>query len=362
MPLFQPPASGGSGDVVGPATSVDGEIALFSGATGKLLGRAGAGTAASLLLNGATAFSSAPFSVKVGTNNNFQVWFSGGNKVGFGSINDANNAFVDMELVASNLYIGGTPWFTNNAFYFVTDNAGDIGQSANYRPRTIYAGTSLAAPRAALSGQSATVAPLSLTAGTLMTTAEDGALEIDANCIYGCTDTGNRGIIPIEHIIRADSTRTFVSNTSQQAIFTTPASGELTLETGCYLFEGLIAMNTMSATSGNGKFSLIGAGTATLAAILWQAYGNDNSAEATGANIGGSWHIIAAQTGTNIMTAAVGTGACILIKGTFEVSVAGTIIPSFAQTTASAAVVQIGSYFRCNRIGSTDLTSVGQWS
>ena len=208
----------------------------------------------------------------------------------------------------------------------------------------------------------ATTAPLQLTSGTLQTTPSDGAIEMDGDCFYGTTDGGNRGVIRVEHIIRADATRTFTSNTSQQAIFTTPANGTLTLETGTYLFEGLIAMTSMSATSGNGKFSLIGAGTATLNDILWQAYGNDNAAETTGAAIGGSWHVIATQTAANIATAATGTALAFLVKGTFSVTVAGTIIPSFAQTTAAAAVVSIGSYIKFNRIGSTTMTSVGQWT
>lgn len=206
------------------------------------------------------------------------------------------------------------------------------------------------------------IAPIVLTAGTNMTTPEDGAIEMDANAMYGTTDAGNRGVIPLEHIIRADATRTFTSNTTQQAIFSSPAGGTLTLETGTYMFEGLIAMTSMSATSGNGKFSLIGAGGATLAAILWQAIGNDVVAENTGTATGGSWHVIATQTGVDIVTPATGTAMCVLIKGTFEVSVAGTIIPSFAQTTASAAIVSIGSYFKCNRIGSTSVASVGQWT
>lgn len=209
---------------------------------------------------------------------------------------------------------------------------------------------------------SANTAPIKLTSGTLLTTAEDGAIEMDDNCFYGTTDAGNRGVIPVEHIIRAGATRTFTSNTNQQAIFSSPASGTLTLETGAYLFEGLIAMTSMSATSGNGKFSLIGAGTATLGAILWQAYGGDVAAEGTAAAIGGSWHVIATQTAANVVTAGGGTSLCFLVKGTFEVTGAGTIIPSFAQTTSSAAVVSIGSYIKFNRIGSTSMTSVGQWT
>lgn len=200
------------------------------------------------------------------------------------------------------------------------------------------------------------------TAGALLTTAEDGAFEFNGDAAYLTTDAGNRGVIPVEHVIRAAATRTFTSNTSQQAIFDSPANGTLTLETGTYLFEGLIAMTSMSATSGNGKFSLIGAGTATLGSILWQAYGQDAPAGNTGAAIGGSWHVVATQVAANIVTAATNTATCFLVKGTFEVTGAGTLIPSFAQTTAAAAVVSIGSYFKCNRIGGTSLTSIGQWS
>jgi len=207
-----------------------------------------------------------------------------------------------------------------------------------------------------------TYAPIKLQAGTLMTTPDDGAIEMDGNCFYGTTDAGNRGYIPVRHFIRADATRTFTSNTSQQAIFNSPASGTLTLETGTYLFEGLIAMTAMSATSGNGKFSVIGAGTATLGDILWQAYGQDVTAEAVASAVGGSWHVIATQTAANIATAATGTALAFFVKGTFTVTVAGTIIPSFAQTTAAAAVVAIGSFFSCERVGSTSVTSIGQWT
>jgi len=197
--------------------------------------------------------------------------------------------------------------------------------------------------------------------GNLQTTPADGSLEMDSDAFYGTTDAGNRGHIPVKHFIRADATRTFASNTNQQAIFTTPTNGRLTLETGVYQFEGLIAMTSMSGTSGNGKFSLLGAGSATLDAILWQAIGNDVVAEATAAATGGSWHVIATQTAVNITTAGAGTGICFVVKGTFEVTGAGTIVPSFAQTTAAAAIVSIGSYIEFSRVGSTTAKSVGQW-
>lgn len=199
------------------------------------------------------------------------------------------------------------------------------------------------------------------TPGTLMTTAEDGAVEVDADCFYGCTDAGNRGVIPVEHFIRADATRTFTSNTSQQAIFNSPTNGTLTLETGTYLFEALISMDTMSATSGNGKFSLNSGGTATLGAILYILGGMDAALDTLTA-WSGVTETTATQVATNHSTAATATVTTFFVKGTFEVTAAGSIIPSYALTTAAAAVVKVGSYFRCHRIGSTTAASVGQWT
>jgi len=199
-----------------------------------------------------------------------------------------------------------------------------------------------------------------LTAGTLQTTPGAGDIEMDANCIYATTDAGNRGVVPVEHVIRADATRTFTSNTNQQAIFNSPTNGRLTLETGVYEFECLVSMDTMSATSGNGKFSLLGAGTATLAAILYLTNGIDAALDTITA-VSGVVEVTSTVAATNMATAAVGTVFTFWVKGTFEVSSGGTLIPSFAQTTAAAAVVKIGSFFKCRRMGSTSLVSVGQW-
>lgn len=271
-------------------------------------------------------------------------------------------------IFAYNGVTGGTsPLISDTAYGGSWNGVTTIAPSKN----AVYDEMELRAPKADptftgtvnLASGSTTKAPLKIaTGGSLLTTPEDGAVEMDDNCFYGTVDAGNRGIIPVEHIIRADATRTFTSNTSQQAIFDNPTNGTLTLETGTYLFEGLIAMTSMSATSGNGKFSLIGAGTATLGDILWNAWGNDNASQTTGAAVGGMWSVIATQTATNIVTAGTGTAMSFMVKGTFTVTVAGTIIPSFAQTTAAAAIVSVGSYFKCNRIGSTSMTSVGQWS
>lgn len=198
-----------------------------------------------------------------------------------------------------------------------------------------------------------------LTSGTVQTTPDAGSLEYDGNCFYGTTDAGNRGVIPVEHIIRADATRTFTSNTSEQALFTSPTNGRLTLETGTYLFEGLLNIGTMSATSGNAAIDILGAGTATIAAWLWHAVGVDG-ATATAATQTGST-TVTQQSAASIVTAGTGTAMTVRLRGTFEVTGAGTIIPSMTLVTANAAVLAIGSYLVFRRVGSTSMVSVGQW-
>jgi hypothetical protein len=214
------------------------------------------------------------------------------------------------------------------------------------------------APVFAAGSASAGTWPL-FTAGTLLTTPEDGAVEMDADCFYLTTDAGNRGYIPVRHFIRADATRTFTSNTSAQAIFTSPANGRITLETGLYRMQGLLAFTSMSTTSGNLSLSLIGAGTATISAYLWHVIGQD-VATATAGAVGGSWSATAASPAS---AATAGAAAALILQtnGTFEVTAAGTLIPSITMVTGSASVLSIGSYLMIERMGSTSVVSVGQW-
>ncbi|MEI7631996.1 MAG: hypothetical protein WCJ60_01590 [bacterium] len=212
----------------------------------------------------------------------------------------------------------------------------------------------------ATGGTGAGTAPLNMTAGSLLTTPEDGALEMDADCFYATVDSGNRGVVTTKHFIRLDSAYTLTNSTAKQKLFNSTTNGRLTLETGTYLFECLIYLTSMSATSGNAKWSLLGAGGATLGTILQIVTGQDGLADSIVAQ-SGLFEIQEAVTVTNQHTANVSTAMGSLIKGTFEVTVAGSIVPSISLTTASAGSVNAGSYFTCERIGSTTVASVGQW-
>lgn len=199
-----------------------------------------------------------------------------------------------------------------------------------------------------------------LASGTLLSTPEAGAIERDANCFYLTTDAGNRGYVPVKHFIRAASTRTLPNDTSENAIFNSPTNGRLTLETGLYRFEGMLSVTSMSGTSGNAAIDIVGAGTATTANWLWAAWGRDNSSTTAAATVTGSF-TTSQQSVASIVTAGTGTAMQIVLQGLFEVTSAGTVIPSITLVNASAAVVGIGSYIMLERMGASSVVSLGQW-
>lgn len=157
-----------------------------------------------------------------------------------------------------------------------------------------------------------------------------------------------------------DTAFTLTSTTAAQRLFNGSTNGRLTLATGWYLFDAVIAMTSMSATSGNAQFQILGGGSATLGGVLYHTVGIDG-ANNTAATQTGSW-----STTSNSPAAAVtaGTNASMMmnIRGSFEVTASGTIIPSVALLTAAAAIVSAGSFFRCTRVGPHNANVViGPW-
>lgn len=196
--------------------------------------------------------------------------------------------------------------------------------------------------------------------GALLTTAEDGAIEQDADAFYLTTDAGNRGVLPARHCIRQDSAYTLTSSGTAQQLFNAATNGRVTLETGTYVFDGMVALTAMSATSGNATFDITG-GTATLGTIIWHGYGRDAASDAAVGTFAGSYSTDGTLTTAPLVTAATATTMFAKLAGTFEVTGAGTVQPRITLQTAAAASVTAGSYFCLNRIGSTTMTVVGQW-
>jgi hypothetical protein len=200
------------------------------------------------------------------------------------------------------------------------------------------------------------------TSGTLLTTPEDGAIELDADCFYGTTDAGNRGYIPVVHIIRADTTRTYTSNTSAQSVFNVPTNGTLTLETGTYLFDGLLLWTSMEAAgTSNRSLDILGAGSATAGSWMWMLQGIDNASSTALVDLDAPFLVTSASAASMVTGVAAATLRC-FVRGTFEITGAGTIIPSTTMVVAAASILSVGSFLRFERVGSTSMTRVGQWT
>jgi len=164
-----------------------------------------------------------------------------------------------------------------------------------------------------------------------------------------------------EFWIQQNATYTLTSSTAAQKLFNASTNGTLTLPIGTYRYEAFVYLSSMSATTGNGAFGILGAGTATIASALSQAVGVDGL-PATGAGTGNSYWTGVTATAP-MVTTQVQTALGVTIRGTFRVSAAGTIIPSFTLTTAAAAVMQPNTYFMARRISTSDTaTTYGPWS
>lgn len=203
---------------------------------------------------------------------------------------------------------------------------------------------------------------IELVAGTLMTTPDGGSIEYDGNAFYFTPVGSQRGAVPTEQFCCTTSTLTLTSSTSLQKVFNVSTNGALTVNgSTTYFFECSLNLSSMSGTSGNMGFSIVGAGTATFTSAAWHAFGLDATTQTTAAAAGASFSASQAATG-NITTAATGTAVSVLIKGIFRINAGGTIIPSIQLTTAAAAVVGVNSWFKCYPVGTNTVTNVGNWS
>lgn len=162
--------------------------------------------------------------------------------------------------------------------------------------------------------------------------------------------------------IRLDADYTLTSTTSAQKIFDTTTNGRLTLTTGVYRFRAVLMVTGMSATSGNADFNLLGAGTATLAGQIASVVGREASANAAGGTLTGSMILGQNGIGNDNLTSATTATMQLMVDGMFKCTVAGTIIPSLALTTAAAAVMKAGSFMEVSRVADLGTNSTAAWS
>jgi len=261
-------------------------------------------------------------------------------------LNGATSGSITIDAPA----VAGTNTLTLPA---VTDTLVGLAATQTLTGKTL---TSPTITGAALSAGTASVAPFNLTSGTNLTTATAGAVEYDGTVFYATPTASQRGVIMAEQIILLQAAYTLTSQTAAQKLFNTPASGQVTLSVGTYEFECFYSLSSLSSTSGAFGFAL--GGTATFTQFFQSlAIRNGTVSSPTAPN---TTYNIAAN--TNISGNSTATTGYANISGIINVSVTGTIIPQVSLGIAAAAIVGIGSYFRIRPIGSTTVTSVGNWS
>lgn len=198
---------------------------------------------------------------------------------------------------------------------------------------------------------------LNLTADPLGTTTA-GAFEYDGVAMYATPVSAQRGVIKTEQFIFLQSAYTLVSQTAAQAMFNVPTNGQVTLTTGTYQFECLFSLSSMSSSSGAFGFALGGTATTTQ---NWIATARKSALTDT-ATTNPSVTSYNTTANTGLVAANLITTGFARINGTVIVTVAGTLIPQVSLGVAAAAVVGAGSYFRISPLGTTTVTSVGNWS
>lgn len=165
---------------------------------------------------------------------------------------------------------------------------------------------------------------------------------------------------PAEYFVCLAATHTLDNVATEQGLFDSVGTGTLTIPAGTYFFEALVSISSMDATSGNASFDILGAGTATLGSVLYAIKGVDGAVATAAAAVINMSN--AAQSTAAMVTAATETALQAEIRGTFRATVGGTIIPSVTLANAAAAVVAVGSFFRCRRVGAVATTTRGPWS
>lgn len=170
---------------------------------------------------------------------------------------------------------------------------------------------------------------------------------------------GSAAATPAYGVLQANYTLTSV--TTAQKLFNWSTNGALSLAAGTYRFSCSLLLTSMSATSGSAKFDLKGAGSAVFGKMSMQDFGSRGTVAVGGTTATSGTASDVPASGGVLATAATSAALRASIHGTFEITTAGTIIPSIALDVAAAVVVNAGSYFECIYLGPAAALG-GSWS
>lgn len=282
---------------------------------------------------------------------------------GTGSFNLANAIYLYSsggELVLGTQSANGVRFTINNSAL----DAGSISSAGKWAINNAVANTTATALLHLGAGTAtANTAPLKLTTGTNLATAEAGAVEYDGTALYMTPFGTSRGVLPASQLQVLSTTYTLTSQTAAQKLLNATTNGAVAVVPGLYEFECQFMLTGMSATAGTLGFALAGTATYTQQWMSTASRSGTTATTITTGNTNSAYQTNNTAANTAITGSSTNTTGSALIKGFIRVTVAGTVIPQVSMSVASAAVVQTGAYFKITPLSATSTaTNIGNWT
>lgn len=211
-----------------------------------------------------------------------------------------------------------------------------------------------------------TIAPVQMTSGTNLTTAEAGAIEFDGKVFYATPVGANRGVVSTYHklIVVADQTGQNVA-TAQNVFGQTSGASTFTAAANTSYFVEAFYIITRAAGATSHTTALSFGGTATYTTGSAIEYVSHTS---TGNVLAAISSIYSTNPSTSTVVTAASTSATehltLRVRGLFKVATAGTIIPQFTYSAApgGAPTIVSGTYICVTPIGTDTVAAIGNWS
>lgn len=226
-----------------------------------------------------------------------------------------------------------------------------------------YPNGSLSFPALTYAVGTSSLAPLTLQAGTNLTSAAAGNVEYDGKVQYFTPQGAQRGVVPGMQYYELNSTLALSSSTSAQAWL---GVGCTLSSSTVYAFQGTYAA-IKTTTSTSHSLSTAFGGTATLNNISYCLMrGYDSASFTTANNTPAAFAFIQTAASTTTMTNSTAATAYHIynFNGIVSVNAGGTFIPQVVVSALGPIYTgQIGSYFMIYPIGASGANvNVGTWA
>lgn len=259
-------------------------------------------------------------------------------------------------------------WSTSPTLTAVTATTGTIATAAittgTCTTCTITTATITTANTTAIVGAagSTSIAPITLTAGTNLTTAAAGAVEFDGTAFYATSAASSRQVVAAEQICVLTANYTLSNVNTAQKAFNCSTNGSVTLAASTsYYFEAQYLITNTGTTSHT--WGVLLGGAATFTSVAYEARAHTSTG-----NVLTATSDIYSTAATILVVTAASTSATenvtIGLTGIMRVNAGGTVIPQvqLSAATGTAATMLANSYFKLYPIGSNTVATVGNWN